>query len=53
MVWSLEEIQDLEDLQLLSGYINMLLGNIGKAQVFNYIKLRLYVLNIWPTRIVI
>lgn len=33
MVWSLEEIQDVEDLQLLSGYISMLLGNVGKAQV--------------------
>lgn len=33
MVWSLEEIQDVEDLQLLSGHIYMILGNLDKAQV--------------------
>ncbi|KZS07049.1 Outer segment 6 [Daphnia magna] len=31
-VWSLEEIQDIEDLQLLSGHIYMILGNLEKAQ---------------------
>lgn len=33
MVWSLEEIKDVEDLQLLSGHIYMILGNLEKAQV--------------------
>ena len=33
MVWSLEEIQHVEDLQLLSGHIHVLLGNLMKARV--------------------
>ncbi|EFX73748.1 hypothetical protein DAPPUDRAFT_324995 [Daphnia pulex] len=32
LVWSLEEIQHVEDLQLLSGHIYMILGNLEKAQ---------------------
>jgi WD repeat-containing protein 19 len=34
LVWSLEEIQHVEDLQLLSGHIYMILGNLEKAQVY-------------------
>jgi len=33
MAWSLEEIRDVEDLQLLSGHIYMIMGNLQKAQV--------------------
>ena len=33
MVWSLEEIKHVEDLQLLSGHIYVILGNLEKAQV--------------------
>lgn len=33
MVWSLEEIQDVEDLQLLSGHIYVIFGDLEKAQV--------------------
>lgn len=33
MVWSLEEIQDVEDLQLLSAHIYVIFGDLEKAQV--------------------
>ena len=33
MAWSLEEIEAVEDLQLLSGHIYMIMGNLQKAQV--------------------
>lgn len=33
MVWSLDDIKNVEDLQLLSGHIHMMLGNLNKAQV--------------------
>ena len=33
MVWSLDEIQHVEDLQLLSGHVHMILGDVTKAQV--------------------
>ena len=33
MAWSLEEIEAVEDLQLLSGHIYMIMGKIQKAQV--------------------
>lgn len=33
MVWSLEEIMDVEDIQLLSGHLHMILGRVSKAQV--------------------
>lgn len=33
MVWSLEEIVDVEDIQLLSGHLHMILGRVSKAQV--------------------
>lgn len=39
MVWSLEEIQDVEDLQLLSGHIHVLFGNLEKAQVGGFTHL--------------
>ena len=35
MVWSLEEIMDVEDIQLLSGHLHMILGRVSKAQVFS------------------
>ena len=33
MVWSLEEVKNVEDLNLLSGHIHMILGDLHKAQV--------------------
>ena len=34
MVWSLEEVKNVEDLQLLSGHVHMIIGsNVSKAQV--------------------
>jgi hypothetical protein len=38
----LEEIQHVEDLQLLSGHIYMILGNLEKAQVRRNISFKFF-----------